>query len=150
MGDCIWGCDNKTIDTPMKQNINNKILIIDIILSWKLVWDQWPKTIRILHEWNTKTTRFQSKIVLVPELLTYSLEDRLPNHLIQTTRLDQTYLQLCNRWSLRMDKLFYPTLLIDLITFPRDKQHKSTKPYYLTTIWALLLTWINCNPSMDK
>ena len=32
MGDCIRGCDNKTIDTPMKPNIDNKILIIDIIL----------------------------------------------------------------------------------------------------------------------
>ena len=33
---------------------------------------------------------FQSKRVLVPELLTYSREDRLPNRLIPITRIDQT------------------------------------------------------------
>ena len=49
-----------------------------------------PQTIRILHEWNAKTTLSQSKRVLVPELLTYSREDRLPNRLIQITRINQT------------------------------------------------------------
>ena len=69
---------------------SQKILIIDIIISWKLLWDQRPQTIRILHEWNTETPHFQSKRVLVPELLTCSREDRLPNRLIQITRIDQT------------------------------------------------------------
>ena len=69
---------------------SQKILIIDIIISWKLLWDQMPHTIRILHEWNTETPHFQSKRVLVPELLTCSREDRLPNRLIQITRIDQT------------------------------------------------------------
>ena len=69
---------------------SQKILIIDIVISWKLLWDQRPQTIRILHEWNTETPHFQSKRVLVPELLTYSREDRLPNRLIQITRIDQT------------------------------------------------------------
>ena len=32
---------------------SQKTLIIDIIISWKLLWDQRPQTIRILHEWNT-------------------------------------------------------------------------------------------------
>ena len=49
-----------------------------------------PQTIRILHEWNTETPHFQSKRVLVPELLTCSREDRLPNRLIQITRINQT------------------------------------------------------------
>ena len=62
---------------------SQKILIIDIIITRELLWDQRPQTIRILHEWNTKTILFQSKRVLVPELLTYSREDRLPNRLIQ-------------------------------------------------------------------
>ena len=66
------------------------ILIIDNIISWKLLWDQRPQTIRMIYEWNTKTTGFQSKRVLVPELLTYSHEDRLPNQLIQITRIEQT------------------------------------------------------------
>ena len=69
---------------------SQKILIIDIIISWKLLWDQRPQTIRILHEWNTETPHFQSKRVLLPELLTCSREDRLPNRLIQITRIDQT------------------------------------------------------------
>ena len=69
---------------------SQKILTIDIIISWKLLWDQRPQTIWILHDWNTKTTRFQSKRVLVLELLTYSHEDRLPNRLIQITRIGQT------------------------------------------------------------
>ena len=64
--------------------------LIDIIISWKLLWDQRPQTIRILHEWNTETPHFQSKRVLVPELLTCSREARLPNRLIQITRIDQT------------------------------------------------------------
>ena len=71
---------------------SQKILIIDIIISWKLLWDQRPQTIRILHEWNTETPHFQSKRVLVPELLTCSREDKLPNHLIQITRIDKPYL----------------------------------------------------------
>ena len=62
---------------------SQKILIIDIIISWKLLWDQRPQTIRILHEWNTETPHFQSKWVLVPELRTCSREDRLPHRLIQ-------------------------------------------------------------------
>ena len=62
---------------------SQKILIIDIIITRELLWDQRPQTIRILHEWNTKTILFQSKRVLVPELLTYNREDRLPNRLIQ-------------------------------------------------------------------
>ena len=33
---------------------SKKILIIDIIMSRKLLWDQRPQTIRILYEWNTK------------------------------------------------------------------------------------------------
>ena len=69
---------------------SQKILIIDIIISWKLLWDQRPQTIRILHEWNTETPHFQSKRVLFPELLMCSREDRLPNRLIQITRIDQT------------------------------------------------------------
>ena len=69
---------------------SQKTFIIDIIISRKLLWDQKPQTIRILHEWNTKTTLFQSKRVLDPELLTYSREDRLPNRLTQITRIDQT------------------------------------------------------------
>ena len=71
-----------------------KILIIDIIVSLKLLWDQRPQTIWILHKWNTKTTRFQSKRVLVAELLTYSHEDRLPNRLDtnNTNRSNLTYL----------------------------------------------------------
>ena len=69
---------------------SQKILIIDIIISWKLLWDQRPQIIRILHEWNTETPHFQSKRVLVPELLTCSREDKLPNRLIQMTRIDQT------------------------------------------------------------
>ena len=69
---------------------SQKILIIDIIISWKLLWDQRPQTIRILHEWNTETPHFQSKSVLVPEWLTCSREDKLPNGLIQITRIDQT------------------------------------------------------------
>ena len=69
---------------------SQKILIIDIIISWKLLWDQRPQTIRILHEWNTETPHFQSKRVLVLELLTCSHEDRLPNRLMQITRIDQT------------------------------------------------------------
>ena len=40
---------------------SQNILIIDIIISWKLLWDQRPQTIRILHEWNTETQHFQSK-----------------------------------------------------------------------------------------
>ena len=66
------------------------ILIIDVIISRKLLLDQRLQTIRVFHEWNTKTTLFQSKRVLVPELLTYSRENRLPNRLIQITRMDQT------------------------------------------------------------
>ena len=69
---------------------SQKILTIDIIISWKLLCDQKHQTIRIIHEWNTKTPHFQSKRVLVPELLTCSREDRLPNRLIQITRIDQT------------------------------------------------------------
>ena len=69
---------------------SQKILMIDIIMSRKLLWDQNTHTIWILHEWNTKTTLSQSKRVLVPELLTYSREDNLPNRLIQITRIDQT------------------------------------------------------------
>ena len=69
---------------------SQKTFIIDIIISRKLLWDQRPQSIRILHEWNTKTTLQQSKRFLDPELLTYSREDRLPNRLIQITRIDQT------------------------------------------------------------
>ena len=69
---------------------SQKTFIIDIIISRKLLWDQRPQSIRILHEWNTKTTLQQSKRLLDPELLTYSREDRLPNCLIQITRIDQT------------------------------------------------------------
>ena len=76
---------------------SQKILIIDIIISWKLLWDQRPQTIGILHEWNTETPHFQSKRVLVPELLTCSCEDRLPNCLIQITRIDQT-LPILTHW----------------------------------------------------
>ena len=76
---------------------SQKILIIDIIISWKLLWDQRPQTIRILHEWNTETPHFQSKRVLVPELLTCSRENRLPNRIIQITRIDQT-LPILTHW----------------------------------------------------
>ena len=67
---------------------SQKILIINIII-WNLLWDKRPQTIQILHECNKKSTRFQSKGVVVPGLLTYCHEERLPNHLIQT-RFDQT------------------------------------------------------------
>ena len=91
---------------------SQRILIIDIITSRNSLWDQMPQTIRKLHELNKKTTRFQPKRVIFPELLTYSHEGRLPNHLIQTTRIDQTL------------------------------------PIW--AIWAILLTWIDFDPCMDK
>ena len=56
---------------------------------------------------------FPTKERPVPELLTYSHEDRLINHLIQKNT---------------------------------NRSHLT----YLNTIWALLLTEINFNPSMDK
>ena len=100
MGECIRVHDNKAVIIQWSQTI----LIIDIIIAWKLLWDQRPQTIRIfwlidwiLHEWNTETPHFQSKRVLVPELLTCSREDRLPNRLIQITRIDRT-LPILTHW----------------------------------------------------
>ena len=62
---------------------------MDIIMSWNLPWDPRRQTILILHEWNKKTTNIQSKRILVPELLMYIHEDRLPNRFIQPSRIHQ-------------------------------------------------------------
>ena len=70
---------------------SQKILIIDIIISWKLLSGQRPQTIRILHEWNTETPHFQSKRVLVPELLTWRQIAKSPNT-NNTNRSNLTYL----------------------------------------------------------
>ena len=87
MGECIRCMTTR----PLIIQWSQKILIIDIIISRKLLWDQRPQTIRILHEWNTKTTLFQSKRVLVRELLTYSQITKSPNT-NNTNRSNLTYL----------------------------------------------------------
>ena len=91
---------------------SQKILTIDIITSWKLLWDQRPQAIRILHEWNTKTTHFESK-----------------SHCPRVSYVQQ--------WR-QITKSTY--------TNNTDRSNLAN----LNTVWALLLTRINCNPSMDK
>ena len=132
---------------------SQKILIIDIIISWKLLWDQRPQTIRILHEWNTETQHFQSKRVLVPELLTCSREDRLSNRLIQITRIDQTLPILIQSrpflltWSYRKFNLLYKKNFLSLIhehfTYHQYCSTRNCKPLCLnsdqTARWLMLV-----------
>ena len=154
VGECIQVHYNKAVDNPMKP----KILIIDIIIWWKLLWDQRPQTIRILHEWNTETPHFQSKRVLLQELLTCSCEDRLPNRLIQITRIDQTlpiliqsrpFLLTWINVNSSLDKYSHAQYELKLLIHRTNNTNRWILTY-LNKILSLLLTWINFNPRMDN
>ena len=83
---CMKVHDNKAADNPMKSR--------DI--------DNWYHHIMKFalrsKEWNNKAARFQSKRILIPELLSYSHDVRLPNHFIQTTRINDTLPILIQAW----------------------------------------------------
>ena len=74
---------------------------IFVIISWNLPGDQRPQTIRILHGWNKKTTRFQSKSPCpkVVHLQPWSQITKLP-YTNNTNRSNLTYLnKICPFYS---------------------------------------------------
>ena len=80
VGEYIRVHDNKTVDNPMKpKDIDDCHHITKVALRSKasnnsnITW----------MEYENNTFPIKSKRVLVPELLAYSREDRLPNRLIQ-------------------------------------------------------------------
>ena len=97
----VWECirvhDNKTVDNRMKPgDIGNWYYPIMKFVLRSEASDYW-----ILYEWKKKITHSQSKRVLVPELLTYIHEVRLPNHLHDTNNTNRSNLNYLNTiWAL--------------------------------------------------
>ena len=129
------------------------------------LWDHRSKTNRILYEWDKKTTRFQSKEALVPELFIYSHinyiphhEVRLPNHLIETIVLliKVRFLFVHIVHCVNKSKMSFSTNLalpksVTWSLFVVQMEGKSFYlPEYMYNLGSLLLTWINFNHMPNK
>ena len=104
---------------------SRKILVIDIIISWKLFWDQSPQTTYITWmEYENNTFPIKENPCLrvahvrpwrqITKSPNTNSTNRSSNHMPSKVWFDITYpipkLQWCNRCSSRMGKLFCPTL----------------------------------------
>ena len=126
VGECLRVCDNKTVDTPMKpKDIDNWYYhIMKVALRSKASNNS--NITRMEYENNTFPIK-EGPYTKVAHAQPWRQITKSP-YTNNTTGSNLTFncaIVEVREWISN----FIPHFIIDIITYPRDKQHKSIKPY---------------------